>query len=199
MAIIVDKEEKRRNIALASKALLLEHGIGNITISQIAKEAGVGKGTIYEYFSNKEDIVFEVITIFIDEYFMRLEGFIDTSVNTKMKIIHFLYTLYDDALSNEKIRIYQEFLAISLTQETDEMIAFNMKFRQTFLEILEKILNEGIEKNEIPAKAINLSSPILIFSLGLVVDIKTSGLDPKEEIDGFVQTLFDLIEIKEHV
>ena len=56
MAIIVNKEEKRRTIALASKNLLLEHGIKNITISKIAECAGVGKGTIYEYFSNKEGL-----------------------------------------------------------------------------------------------------------------------------------------------
>jgi len=35
MAIIVNKEEKRRTIALASRELLLEHGIKNITISKI--------------------------------------------------------------------------------------------------------------------------------------------------------------------
>ena len=59
MAIIVNKEEKRRAIALACSELLLEHGINDLTISQIAETAGVGKGTIYEYFENKEDIVFD--------------------------------------------------------------------------------------------------------------------------------------------
>ncbi len=62
MAIIVNKEEKRRNIALACRELLLKHGINSLTIAQIAKTAGVGKGTMYEYFENKEDIVFEIIT-----------------------------------------------------------------------------------------------------------------------------------------
>ncbi len=33
MAIIVNKEEKRRLIALSSRELLLEHGIKNITIA----------------------------------------------------------------------------------------------------------------------------------------------------------------------
>ena len=47
MAIVVDKEKKRSDIASACKDLLLEHGISNLTISQIAQTAGVGKGTIY--------------------------------------------------------------------------------------------------------------------------------------------------------
>ena len=56
MAIIVDKEKKRSDIACSCMEILLQYGIKNLTISQIAKTAGVGKGTIYEYFENKEDI-----------------------------------------------------------------------------------------------------------------------------------------------
>jgi len=73
MAIIVDKREKRRNIALACQELLVENGINHITVAQIAKTAGVGKGTVYEYFENKEDIVFEIITTFVVEYEARFE------------------------------------------------------------------------------------------------------------------------------
>jgi len=72
MAIIVDKEKKRSDIACSCMNILLQYGIGNITISQIAKTAGVGKGTIYEYFENKKDIVFEIITMFIRQQYQRL-------------------------------------------------------------------------------------------------------------------------------
>lgn len=83
MAIIVNKEEKRRAIALSSRELLLEHGIKNITISKIAECAGVGKGTIYEYFTNKEDIVFEIISVFIAEHEKELYALIDEDITTK--------------------------------------------------------------------------------------------------------------------
>ena len=46
MAIIVDKVQKRSDIAFSCKKLILDKGIKNITISEIAKTAGVGKGTI---------------------------------------------------------------------------------------------------------------------------------------------------------
>ena len=60
MAIKVDKDKKRRDIAIACTELLLEKGIKNLTITEIAKTAGIGKGTVYDYFSNKEEIVFFV-------------------------------------------------------------------------------------------------------------------------------------------
>lgn len=56
-------------IALSCKDLLLENGIKNITVSGIAGVAGIGKGTIYEYFSNKDEIVFEILNILAIRYF----------------------------------------------------------------------------------------------------------------------------------
>ena len=51
-----EKEEnarqKRKDIALACKELFFQNGISNLTISKIATTAGVGKGTIYDYFKN---------------------------------------------------------------------------------------------------------------------------------------------------
>lgn len=54
MAIIVDKDKKRRDIAIACTELLLEKGLKNLTVAEIAKTAGIGKGTVYEYFSKKK-------------------------------------------------------------------------------------------------------------------------------------------------
>jgi TetR/AcrR family acrAB operon transcriptional repressor len=47
MAIKVDKDKKRRDIAVACTELLLEKGIKDLTITEIAKTAGIGKGTVY--------------------------------------------------------------------------------------------------------------------------------------------------------
>jgi len=199
VAIIVNKEEKRRNIAFACKDILLAHGINNITISQIAKTAGVGKGTIYEYFENKEDIVFEIITAFISEYEKNLHAVLEINESTKKKIYHFLSLFYQDAYSTEKMTIYREFLGIAMTHETQEMIDFNKQCRKKFLTIVEKILEEGIHRNEISAASLGLASSILLFSLGLLVETHMAELDPQQEIDGFVGTLFELIGIEEKI
>ena len=34
-----------------------EHDLPSLTVSEIAKRAGVGKGTVYDYFQSKEEIV----------------------------------------------------------------------------------------------------------------------------------------------
>ena len=53
---VVDKEQRRKEIALSCLDLIHDVGIKKLTVSQVAQIAGIGKGTIYEYFENKEDI-----------------------------------------------------------------------------------------------------------------------------------------------
>jgi AcrR family transcriptional regulator len=194
MAIIVDKERKRNNIACACKELLLEHGIRNITISQIAQTANIGKGTVYEYFENKEDIVFEIITMFIAEYEKRLMEIITEDLTSKEKLFHFLYLGFEDEESRRQLVLYREFLSVSMTSGTQEMIDFNMQCRQRFADILGQILKERIAQGELPPKIEEINSAILVFALGLIVEVHTAALDPKEEIGHFLNVLFMLIE-----
>ena len=197
MAIKVDKEKKRNTIACSCKEILLEHGIKDLTIAQIAKTANVGKGTIYEYFKNKEDIVFEIITMFIVAHENKLQEITDQNIGTKDKLFHFFYLMYEDESSHKQLNIYREFLAISMTNGTQEMVDFNIKCREKFTDILVQIMKEGITKGEIRPEAQELVSALLSFKLGLVVETDTAALDAKEEISRSLEALYKLIEIKE--
>ncbi len=197
MAIIVDKEKKRSDIACSCMELLLEHGIKNLTISQIAKTAGVGKGTIYEYFENKEDIVFEIITMFITEHEKKLFEITDQNISTKNKLFHFFYLIHEAENSKKQLNIYREFLAISMTSGTQEMVDFNIKCRGKFTDILGQIIKEGVAKGEIRTEAQDMVSALLTFKLGLVVETHTAALDAKEEITRSLNALYKLIAIKE--
>lgn len=198
MAIVVNKQEKRRAIALASRELLLEHGIKNITISKIARCAGVGKGTIYEYFTNKEDIVFEIISVFIAQHEKELNMLIEQPITTKQKLKGVLSSLYSIKDSEQQLAIYREFLAIAITSNIPKMITFSQACRARFIAIVTQIIDVAIEKKEIKPEAKMMISMLHTYAIGLVVDTKTHLLNPQEEIDAFVQTLFALIENKEN-
>jgi AcrR family transcriptional regulator len=197
MSIIVNKEEKRRNIALSCRSLLLEHGINDLTISQIAKTAGIGKGTVYEYFQNKEDIVFEIITLFISEYEEEFYKKISQSDSTKEKIYHFLSLLYLNEETKKHLSLYREFIAISLMDGTEEMEQFSQACHKNSTEKLTMVIEEAIEKGEIVPEARDLIPALHLFSKGLVIDTHILHTDAHSEISRFVETLFTLIEIKE--
>ena len=197
MAIIVNKEEKRRAIALASRELLLDHGIKNITISKIAECAGVGKGTIYEYFTNKEDIVFEIISVFVAEHEKELYALINENISTKEKIKRSLSMLYSSDEYKKQMFIYREFLAISLTSDVEEMVTFSRECRVRFMMVIERIMDDAIAKGEIRSEAKAMAEMLHTYSIGLVVDTKANGLDPLVHIDQFVEAFFTLIQIKD--
>lgn len=62
----VTKRKKKQNLAKRSAALsaairiFAEKGFNDATIAEIAKEAGVSEATIYDYFSSKEELLFQI-------------------------------------------------------------------------------------------------------------------------------------------
>ncbi len=52
-----NKEDKRERIREAAFELFLEHGVGGTKLADVAERAGVAKGTLFLYASDKEDLV----------------------------------------------------------------------------------------------------------------------------------------------
>ncbi len=45
----VNREDKRREVALSCFDLIHDVGMKKITVAEVAKTANIGKGTVYEY------------------------------------------------------------------------------------------------------------------------------------------------------
>ena len=72
---MTDQEQKRKDILAASVQVFAEKGFHAAGIADIAQKLGMGHGTFYRYFKNKEDIfdsaineiLKEIVTIAINE------------------------------------------------------------------------------------------------------------------------------------
>ncbi len=197
MAIIVDKVQKRKDIALSCKGLFIRNGIKNLTISEVAKVAGVGKGTIYEYFKNKEEIVFEIVNILLQEHNIQKKLRIDSKEKTKEKIIEFFGVFYRDE-DVELRELYKEFISISLANPLQEMIEFQSACSVTYFKWFEEIIQDGIGRGELHECSKNLARGLFVMGEGLFVSssVTTAIDDLKKELDTFYDTLFELMEVK---
>lgn len=194
----VNKEEKRREIAFACSDLLHEKGMKNITVAEVAKTAGIGKGTVYEYFENKDDIVFEIINMHIESHHKIFLENLNEISNFKEKLYYFFNFVLDDSEENIKhFNGYKEFLSIVLGEENQQMLDFNQTCNVFFKTHLHRVINEAIQSKEIVPEAINFVNGIMIFDRGLALS-KMSGWtqNPKEECEEFIETLYELIKIK---
>ena len=197
MAIIVDKIQKRKDIALSCKEIFFAHGIKDITISQIAKTAGVGKGTIYEYFKNKEDIVFEIVNILIQERDIIVHQRISELDSTKEKVKLFAEFFYCDE-DIELRQLYKEFISIALSTPDERMIEFQTKCFDGYFEWFGSIIQDGIDKGELIPEAKNLTKGMFVTAEGMFISSSATNAikNLKEELDNYTDSLFALIEVK---
>ncbi len=99
----VKKDEKRLRIIESAISLLNEKNFEEVTTDLIASRAKVGKGTLYTYFKNKDDLLGETLLYVLSE-------FLDATVRTKKckcdleRKIEMLFELYQEiAKSRENL------------------------------------------------------------------------------------------------
>ncbi|MCD4758709.1 MAG: TetR/AcrR family transcriptional regulator [Arcobacteraceae bacterium] len=197
MAIIVDKVQKRKDIALSCIDLLLEKGIKKLTVSEVAIQAGVSKGSIYDYFENKEDIVFEIIRNDIENYQDNLYEQITPTISTREKVfLLFDFLLSENDMFQKHQNIYKEYVSINLGTHNDNMSEFNKECSVFFKTTIEKLIKEGITKGEIIEDSLKLVGGFLAVEKGFLMIHWTEGKDVKGELKEFINMIFDLIEVK---
>jgi len=64
----VDKKKKAETIGQGALSAFRELGYHRTRMADIAREAGIGKGTLYEYFKDKDDILHFVLQSYFDAF-----------------------------------------------------------------------------------------------------------------------------------
>lgn len=200
LAIIVDKVEKRKNIALSCKDLFIKNSIKDLTITKIAQTAGIGKGSVYDYFKNKDEIVFELINILMIEHDEKKIIEISKIESTKEKVklfVDFFYSKEDYELRE----IYKSFMAISFSTPSSNIIEFQTKCHDFYCLWFENIIQEAIDKGELIQEAVLISKSIISTAKGLFLTSLSTTLikDLEYEINSYIDIIFTLMEKKNEI
>lgn len=115
-----DAVQNRAEIIAAAQRLFAEHGVHNVSMTQIACEAGVGKGTLYRHFRNKSDVCYALMDneqqSFQNRTFEHLRTTSDTPSESLLWFlevlagfvadhIDLLFAAYQDRLPDEGIQL----------------------------------------------------------------------------------------------
>lgn len=197
MAKIIDKDEKRCDIALASIALFCEKGIQQTSIDQIAKSAGVAKGTIYLYFKNKEEIVFAIWDIITQQHEESFKKRTTENMSTKEKILeYFNFNEFQEKFDKEQILIlFQHFVSSMLIDKTQLYTDYFESFFQKDYDFISSCLKEGIKKGEFFIDDIDiLTNNIIMLLKGLLVKAKASNMNFDETQNVLSKHIIYLLE-----
>jgi len=159
----IDKNVKKRAIALAAIPLLAEFGLAKTSVESIALEANVAKGTVYLYFKTKEEIVLEIWK-YTNELLNqnRLEKFIISSTSSEKIIHYFDYSILEEEHS---MSVLLKLLAMNMStilNFSHQGLVKHFKEEITKeLNTLEKILREGVNNGEFKKINIELTAKLL--------------------------------------
>jgi AcrR family transcriptional regulator len=145
------KEQKKARIIKAAAQVFADRGFSGTVMADIADRAGIGKGTLYEYFDSKEDLFFAVFEWFTQETEAAAKVSISAlggSVSERLAVLS--ESVMQSWLEMKDLfTLVMEFWAASASSQMKQR--FKGYFRQAyedFRRIVAALIREGIEHGE---------------------------------------------------
>lgn len=173
----VDKEAKRKILFDAAMELFTSKGYDHTTMDDIAEKAGVGKGTIYEYFSSKTDFIKEAYHNYITPNPEIFSVFNNPNIIPLEKIKMLLIMLVDEFFREQKhskviLNIWLEGSSKKIYPKINLKKVYSQT-RQIIDSLLEEAKSQGQVRSDLPKYT---SSIILGMYEGLTLQLMA---DPK--------------------
>ncbi|NOX37108.1 MAG: TetR/AcrR family transcriptional regulator [Calditrichaeota bacterium] len=150
MPKIVDKDAKRKEILRAAMRVFAEKGVTETKMADVARAAGIGKGTIYEYFQSREQLFQSAFEYLLRKIKAMMVSQIDESLSPPEKIrTGFLAYLDVTTMQIEDFaEILLDFWAYAIrNKDNADNITLDIRNRyQEFRDLTIPILEEGIQK-----------------------------------------------------
>jgi AcrR family transcriptional regulator len=146
----IDKNEKKRAIALAAIPLLAKFGLAKTSVESIALAANVAKGTVYLYFKTKEEIILEIWN-YANEllYENRDERYKNCNSAHEKLVVYFDFSILEKEHSIDTLlKILAMNMSIILNLSHNGLVRNYKIERFKELEDLEKIIKEGVRSGE---------------------------------------------------
>lgn len=184
-----EKTNKRELILTAAREVFFEKGYHNATSEEIAKQAGVGKGTLYQYFESKQEIFLEMHRLYIEQYGDQIGACIkeENSFEENLRqIVHF-HMVNIHNMIQYSVRILAD-MAYTLAKR-DSNMEIARQARNKVETVLRQLIAVGQQRGEIRAVDTQLMlyyiAGVLIGMAHLVVSkdlSETQKLEMEEEI-----------------
>lgn len=192
----MDTPSKREKILDALQELLREQDVQNVSVSDIAKKAGIGKGSIYYYFPSKDAIVDALIE---KNYKKPLETAKEMVKQTDLSPYQRMAKIFEacQKSSKEFLQHRRHMSEQELPQSAQEQAYIHQKYLKYLIAELKPSLTEIIQQ-EIDERLVQFDYPEQLAEIVLIVlTVKLDNtLAPAsaEEIEQCIHALVLLLE-----
>ncbi|MDY0255875.1 TetR/AcrR family transcriptional regulator [Gudongella oleilytica] len=139
-------DRRRQEILHAAIEVFGDKGFHRAKMGDIASRAGIGKGTIYEYFSSKNELYEEMLKDIVDGYLKGAEDIFKTSNSIRDRLIEF--ARYHGGFMGSHVELAEN--SIREAKELSDSVKLHLyKRKKDFLSAIYSLLIEGINNGEI--------------------------------------------------
>ncbi len=142
----LEKRERIRTTMLeVGVKLIKQKGMQNITISEITKQTGIGKGTFYHFYNSKESFIYEVILYSKEKIYCEINKIVEENGGINRVNFEKLFNMFAFTGDNNIIN--------SITMEDEQWLAKKLSFDHILNPhkeeyIIKSILDNTIDKRE---------------------------------------------------
>ncbi|MFH2075712.1 MAG: TetR/AcrR family transcriptional regulator [Pseudomonadota bacterium] len=147
-----ERENRKNAILKAARKLFFEKGFRQVTVENIARKAEFSKGSIYLYFSSKEEIYSQILLNDIDKFHDSVADILQGPSSASEALIR-VAEIYVDFFLNDRelFRILMNFMLHNNDMNLPEDINNHIiKTTNRTISIIEQVFKYGIEKGEFP-------------------------------------------------
>lgn len=138
--------DRRKMILDAASQSFAQFGYKATTMELVAKIANVGKGTIYTFFSNKDELFDEILSLALKEMIRALEQGIKEEDTFAQNLFRVMDLLMEFRAKHELfVKLAQENRDVGTQQAMDGL----MRMENIALDYISRELDKGIQKGEI--------------------------------------------------
>ena len=196
ISTVTTRGDKRLRLVTAATAVFAEKGYASTRVADIAERAGVGKGTVYEYFSSKEELLFAVFESINADISSRMNDAL-TAGGSSEEQLHNLLRLGAEVISEQVDLqpVILDFWAASRGKDFEEtyrraVVASYSLFRNLVSDFIREEQNRGGFKTSVDAESLAAVVVATVDGLGIQLFFDRS-INPNRITEAFASLLYE--------
>ncbi len=171
---VVDKEAKRQMILKAALRIFAHKGLNDFKVIEVAQAAGIGKGTIYEYFPSKDELIVGCFSQFMAEFDQHVAEQLTELTDPAEKVRRLVSATFEYCLADPVLmQAMFDFYAAAIPRRDGKSLLSGLApmYRQ-MVDHVASIIDEGIRDGSFrPVDSTLVSSMVLALLDGLFFQI----------------------------
>ncbi|WP_202813773.1 TetR/AcrR family transcriptional regulator [Defluviitalea phaphyphila] len=187
----MNKLNQSERILIAASKCISSRGYANVSLRDIANEAGVVLSQLNYYYKNKEGLFIEVVKMMIKKYLIQIEECLKREVSPKKRVVALIKYFKDLLKYNpELFKLLYDFTGLALWTPKFKNLLNNL-FKELSNIIEKYILNTIQIKNIKGYSPKSLSRFILGSMFGTAIQILLADEEDLSETLDLVEILFE--------